>query len=180
MPRLYDIQKEIYDLLDQIALQEGEVTPEQEEKLDELHASREQKLKNYVRYFRNLDADVDEIDYEVKRLQNRKAQITNGKERLLGHVGRMLGESGYFVDPVAGELKWSKPKGAVELVDNWLNTLPAKYMEAKWQPKTAEINQALQDGEEIPGAKLVFDRRMRYVAPNPNVKVKREHKAKGQ
>ena len=170
MTRLYDIQQQIYDLLDEIALADGEITAEQEGRLEELHASREQKLKNYCRYFRNLDSDVEELEYEIDRLHARKRQMLDGRQRLLDHVGKMLGENGRFAD-VAGELKWNNPTGKAVLTGD-IEQIPAEYKERieEWSIDMGAIRAALKDGKQVPGAKLVFEKKMRFVAPHSKAK----------
>ena len=186
MTRLYDIQQNILNVLDEVALQDGEITPLQEEALRLLEESKYIKLKNYVRYFRNLDSDIDEIDGEVDRLRERRLQIVRGKERLLAHVGRMLGDDGHFEDPVAGELKWNKPTGRLE-VNVAPEQLPDKYL-TRYEAcsvDTEQIKKDLKAGHKVEGAKLVFERVMRYVAPRARTRasdkgISNEHQTKGQ
>lgn len=170
MSRLYDIQQNILNVLDQVVLQEGEITPEQEEELRLLEESKHIKLQNYVRYFRNQQSDIEELEFELTRLANRKAQILNGRQRLLDHVGRMLGADGYFTDPVAGELKWNKPTGKLEIFGD-ADDIPAEYKEKveDWWIDRERIKAALKDGKQVNGAKLTYERKMKYVAPNPRV-----------
>ena len=52
------------------------------------------KFENCCKYIKNVEADIEGIDAEIKRLQAKKKSLTNGKDRLKALMLRVLTKMG--------------------------------------------------------------------------------------
>lgn len=67
--KLYEIQKDIEELLDQVDFETGEIPPEISYKLAIREENKLVKVGNYVYRIKNLRSDVKELADEIKRLE---------------------------------------------------------------------------------------------------------------
>jgi len=107
MTTLYDLQADMALLLAEIEEAGGEITPEQEEALEALNLSRDAKLTNWVKYLKNLDADMASLEVEIDRLKHRLEQKEQQADRAKERLGLVLGEGTNWSCPIAS-LSWRK------------------------------------------------------------------------
>jgi len=112
MSTLYSIQADMAAILLEVEEAGGEITPEQEAALDALNLSREQKLSNWVRYLRNMDADLQVLEVEIDRLKQRLEQKADQADRAKERLGLVLGLGNNWTDGIFS-LTWRK-SAAVE------------------------------------------------------------------
>ena len=82
MKTLYQINNDYYDLISQIELAEGELTPELESALEINKAELEVKSIAYVEYIKTKESFNERINEEIKRLQAIKKQNETLIDRL--------------------------------------------------------------------------------------------------
>ena len=87
---IYKIQNEYQLLINQVIEAEGEITPELETALTINKEQLEQKGINYAYVIKSLDADCEQIDAELKRLQQLKKVRTNLAERLKDTISNAM------------------------------------------------------------------------------------------
>lgn len=152
---LYQIEKQYFDLTEQLIELDGELTPELEQALDITLSEFETKSIAYAHVIRRLDAECDIIDSEIKRLQSIKRSRESALERLKMRIKTAMETFG--MDKVqTPTLKLSFRKSeSVEVED--VNALPSMYKTIKVTeaPDKTLIKESLKLGKEIPGARLV-------------------------
>ena len=82
--RLFDIVQAINEALQ--PNEDGEITTEQLEQLQQLEVAREQKLENIALYIKNETAFVDALDVEIKKMQNKKRVAQNRIDSLKNYL----------------------------------------------------------------------------------------------
>ena len=69
---IFDIQQDLISVFSEIEDNEGELTPELEKKLAITQENFRSKVEAYINQIKQLNSDIDLIDQEKKRLDNRK------------------------------------------------------------------------------------------------------------
>ena len=82
MASIFDIQRDLIDVFSQIEENEGELTPELEEKLAITKENFRSKVEAYIGQIKQLNSDIDLIDQEKKRLDARKKVKKNSVDFL--------------------------------------------------------------------------------------------------
>ena len=150
---LYEIESQYMAILDEVAINDGELTPELEEQLIITEQQLQGKSVAYLSVIKSNEAITNQIDEEIKRLQAMKnrATATNDylKSRLLDAVKRF----GAFE---AGLVKFGTRKSSSIEVDN-VNGLPKEFkvINIVESADKKKLKEAIQAGEEIEGVRLV-------------------------
>ena len=113
---LYEINAELAGLLEEIAEAGGEITPEQEEALDSLSLSRDDKVENWVKYLKNLRADEEAFNAEIGELEKRRARLRKQAEWSKGRLGALLGGPGTAWRRGPHKLSWKRTEATEPLV----------------------------------------------------------------
>lgn len=150
---LYLIQTDLRALLNSIAENDGEISPEQEQQLAISQDQLEQKGINYGLVIRECEASVAAIDAEIERLTKLKSKPVNLAKKLKENISAAMKQ--FEVEKIESDLiKLSFRKSeAVEVFDESL--LQERYY--KYSPsidKTA-IKTAIKAGEDVQGARIV-------------------------
>lgn len=180
---LYNIKNEYLELLSFLEENEGELTPELEELMKFNENAFKEKALNYIKVINNLKADAKYAKEEIDRIQsylNKKHNSINLLETSLLDALKLYGEKDPIKDIYRFEAEtykmYTRKTEVVELEeglieDKWKEyTIEKLTVEDKESivellnkedlkmkvniPKTA-IKKALEDGEEIEGAKIV-------------------------
>jgi hypothetical protein len=151
---LFQIQSEFQELANQLIESGGEITEEIGLALAINEADLQTKSTNYSFVIKQLDADCDTIDSEIKRLTALKKARTNSVDRLKGAIKQAM--EFYQIEEIKTPLikiNFRKSK-AVEIED--IEKLPAQYIKVTETESIdkAAIKAAIDAGEEVPGAIL--------------------------
>lgn len=152
---LYLIQQEYLSLAQRLMDNEGELTPELNEQLAINQEQLQAKGINYGLVIKQIEAEVDIIDAEIKRLQGLKAVRNNASERLRNNILQAM--QLYTIDKIeSSTLKISIRKSEAVEVEN-LELLDENFIVSK-TTKSADkkaIKEAINLGQEVKGASLV-------------------------
>ena len=157
MKSLYEITTSYAQLMDKLLEQEGEMTPEDEERLAITEQEMHVKSENYVKIIKTFDAEVKMIDEEIKRLQNLKKTRQNAIKRLknaLSDAMRTFGiskiKTGLFT------LSFRKSEAVVISVSP--EELPKDCQVIKVEPiSKSDLKQRIKAGEDIPGVEIIVN-----------------------
>ena len=153
---LYDIGTALAKIEQELIDGGGELTDALEQRLDDTSLAFKDKVDGISKWMVNIDADVTALDNEIKRLQARKKVNANLHARLKEYIkeGMITAnikkmQAGTVMQAVA------KNPPSVEVTDK--NLIPAKFVTIEMVKtiKKAVLLQALKDGEDVPGAKLI-------------------------
>lgn len=87
---LYEISKQYQDILNGDP-DTGEIN---EEALNQISNTLEDKADNYAKFIANMKSDIDGIDTEIKRLQGRKKSMQNKVDYLKGNLQQAMQTTG--------------------------------------------------------------------------------------
>ena len=119
------------------------------EYLDNLPMEQEEKSRNVGLVIKNMSNDMEQIDKEIKRLTAMKKSTQSKIESLKSYILAF----GCPVKDVAVTIRFSKGRESVEIekgVD-----LPESFRKYTWTPNKTAIGEALKEGQEIAGCRLV-------------------------
>lgn len=151
---LYKIDKELMALLEAIAEQDGEITPEQDEQLAINRYELETKAVDYSMAILQLNAWVEMADKEAKRVTAIKNAYKKTSETLKQRITDAMER--YDIREVKdATIKVSLRKSVQTIIDD-LDQVPKQYKTVKVEttPDKTAIKKAIQDGEIIEGAHL--------------------------
>ena len=149
---LYEITHDYSQLMNEIEMNEGEITPELNEALNITEKELQTKSIAYLSVIKQSEAFVTQLDEEIKRLQALKKRnntlIDNLKERLLNAVNLF----GAFE---VGFTKFGTRKSESVYVED-VNSLPSEYKTIKVVESADKkaIKEALKSGKEIKGCSI--------------------------
>jgi len=160
MKSLFEITLTQRELINEIELMEGELTPEMEQQLVITKGELEQKSIAYLEVIRKKESFNDLIDNEIKRLQGLKKTNTNLIDRLSDNL---LTAVKVFGDFTIGTQKFSTRKSSQVVVED-VNSLPKEYKTIKVTESADKnaLKKAIQNGEKIKGV---------YIQENINLKI---------
>ena len=149
MPTLYELTGQFLDIYN--------LELDEETKLDTLdsidwNSDYENKVENYIKVMKNLEADVEARKNEIKRL----TELNKADEKKKDHLKETLSTSMVLtgherVDTPLFKVSFRKSQ-AVEVDET---VLPEAYKVATWKPDKKRLKEDLKNGFEIIGASLV-------------------------
>jgi predicted enzyme involved in methoxymalonyl-ACP biosynthesis len=154
MATLYDLRQDYQILLEQ--LYDGEVSEEiLLDTLDSIESAIEDKADSYAKILRQFDADIDNIKYEIKRLEMRKKVLESRKDFLKGNLFTAMKAVGLTkIKTPLFTVNIQKNGGKAPLVITAKTTdeLPTEFVIAKVEPNKEYIREYLEAGNELPFA----------------------------
>ena len=157
---IYDIKNEYQLIIADIINNDGEITPDQETALQINRADLETKGINYAYVIKQLDADCDAIDLEVKRLNALKKVRSNAAERLKANISSamLLFEVEEIKTPLI-KLNFRNSE-SVEITNE--EVLADKFLVVKTttSPDKKAIKDAIKNGEVVEGAVISYNKNL--------------------
>lgn len=120
----------------------------------------EQKGRAVIAVFRNMGAEADAVENAAKELQARAKALRNRQESLKGYLQMAMTVTGISeIKAIDGTFKAKLYPGRDASVDVFQpELLPADYLReipARYEPDKTLIKQAIEDGYDVPGARVV-------------------------
>lgn len=157
---IYDIKNEYQLIIADIINNDGEITPDQETALQINRADLETKGINYAYVIKQLDADCDAIDLEVKRLNALKKVRSNAVERLKTNItsAMLLFEVEEIKTPLI-KLNFRNSE-SVEITNE--SQLSDKFIVTKIEtrPDKKALLAAIKAGEVVEGAVISYNKNL--------------------
>jgi hypothetical protein len=157
---IYNIEQNYNKLAEQLIDNDGELTPELSEQLAITEEQLQNKSVAYSFVIKEMDADVEIIDAEIKRLQNLKKQREKASDYLKDRIKHAMDL--FSIDEIKTPLvKINFRKSETVEVDD-VNALPSLYKVVKVteQADKAAIKAALKDGVEVTGCTIETHRNL--------------------
>ena len=151
--KLYEINQQIEQLIDNIDPETGEALFD-EEALNELMLAREEKIEQVALAVKNITAEADAIATEIKKLTERKRVLENKAESIRDYLQRQLDGAKFQTAKVAISYRNTKSVEINEAKFWESDPLPCFYRTKQEADKTA-IRKAIEDGQTVPGAEIV-------------------------
>ena len=149
---LYDIQRQVHQIMVEVEDNEGEISPELEVKLQELELTESDKVDNLIsatRYYESLarSAKVEIDHFNAMKKRSEKA-VESIEKYLLTSLGHNAVRQTRF-----GKLSFGESERC-KCVD--LDLVPEVFRRHKssWEPNVTEAKKALKEGGEAPGFEI--------------------------
>lgn len=165
MSKLYELSTELAKIHDELITADGELTPDLEKRLDEVNLALTQKATGLRKWLVNIDGDIDALDAEISRLQKIKTVHKHLYERLKAYIKLNMEVAGKpKIETPIGTFSIAKNPTSLELIpedgsgipDEFKTLIPAHYELTSDDKK--RIKEALEEGYEVPGAKLITNK----------------------
>lgn len=162
MANLFEINNTIDSLLESELNKEDEVLNNEtgeilsvEELLNQLEMEQKEKFDNIGCYIKNLNADIDAIKNEEKKLSARRKAKENLVERLKSYLSSNMQYAGYNKFESARCVLSFRTSKAVEIAEG--TELPENYINVKIveEPDKKALKEAIELGASIPGVSIV-------------------------
>lgn len=155
---LYEINQSYAELFDKF--EEGEVTPEElQETGNMLAIELQNKSRNIIGYEKSIELAISTYKDEEKRLAERRKVLENKLNRYKEYVKNNMEQMGLQkIETPLGVLSICKTPASVEIIDE--SMIPSEYKTQKIVESVDKkaIKEAIQNGENIQGVKLVEDK----------------------
>lgn len=157
---IFNIQNEYKQLVSELIENGGEITPELELSLQINKDQLQSKSENYAYIIKQIDAECDVIDNEIKRLQQAKKVRENTVERLKTTLTNAMNV--YEVDEIKSPLIKINFRKSESVIVYDTNSLPHvfKTIKVTETPDKAKIKEAIKSGETVVGAELVINQNL--------------------
>lgn len=157
---IYQIEQNYKQLAEQLIDNDGELTTELAEQLAITEEQLQNKSVAYSFVIKQMDADIDIIDAEIKRLQAAKKQREKATEYLKDRIKHAMDL--FSIEEIKTPLvKINFRKSESVEVEN-VNALPYAYKTVK-VVETADkvaIKEAIKNGADIIGCRLVANKNL--------------------
>jgi len=157
---IYQIKNEYQLIIAEVINNEGEITPELETALTINKEQLQSKAVDYSYVIKQLDSDCEQIDAELKRLQQLKKVRTNLAERLKNTISDAMNL--YEVEKIETPLiKLSfRNSESVEITNE--SQLDACFIVTKTvtSPDKKAIKDAIKNGEVVTGATISYNKNL--------------------
>ena len=151
--RLYEIDTNLRSLWDKIAEQEGELTEEDIQALNELEIALNDKLEGYGVIIRELNAEIEECNSEIKRITEIAKHKKNASERLKKTLQEyMLNNELDKFESLKVKISFRKSQ-SLEIEEG--AELPDDLMRIKKEPDKTAIKEYIVNGGELKGVFLL-------------------------
>ena len=157
---IFNIQNEYKQLVSELIENGGELTSELELSLQINKDQLQSKSENYAYIIKQIDAECDIIDNEIKRLQQAKKVRENTVERLKTTLttAMHLFEVNEIKTPLI-KINFRKSESVI-VYD--VNSLPQMFKTIKITetPDKAKIKEVIKNGDTVVGAELVINQNL--------------------
>lgn len=157
---IYQIEQSYNQLAEELLDNGGELTPELSEKLAITEEQLQNKSVAYSFVIKQMDADIDIIDAEIKRLQAAKKQREKASSYLKERIKHAM--ELFSIEEIKTPLvKINFRKSETVEVED-VNKLTSAYKTIKVteQADKAAIKAAIKDGISLPGCSIVEHRNL--------------------
>ena len=145
---LYEICKELKEFEFEIDEETGEILNEDE--LDRLELSKNEKIENICLYIKNLRSEAEALKLEKDRFDAREKSARNKAERLASYLQRML--DGETYKSLRAEVSYRKSE-SVKCDD--VSLVPEEFLRYKSpELRKGAVKSALKNGVKVNGCRL--------------------------
>lgn len=151
---IYDIDRAIEDLFEQVDEETGEVLFNHEE-LEQLQMEREYKIENVALSIRNDKADIEVLEAEIEKIKKKIETVNKKIESKKNFLAEVLNGEKFKTARTSLYFKESNP---VEIEDGtsfmaWAKENAPELLTFRPEPSKTKIGEWLDSGKEVPGAK---------------------------
>jgi len=153
--KLYELTEQHRELAVLAESDEGDLSEALADTFEALEGEFNDKAISVIHVVKNMDADGDAIDNEIKRLQARKKSVQNKQNWMREYLRSNMEASGISkIECPIFTIALAKGRDIVEITDE--GKIDAEYLNIKTSvtPIKADILKALKEGKEVSGCRL--------------------------
>lgn len=156
MANIYQIQQELYGIINAIEENDGELTPELMESFTITQETFKNKVKSYTDVIKMLTNDIGAIKEETERLKalkESKEKTIKRLEKVIIEAVEQFGDTtksgGKFIDYGTGKVSVRNSQ-SVETDDELIKAFVDRYIVGlKWYNDTNQLNQGIIDDKDL-------------------------------
>ncbi|MCI1894170.1 MAG: siphovirus Gp157 family protein [Lactobacillus sp.] len=150
----------LYDLTDKLTslqrlAESGNADPQAiADTMEMVEGDFDDKAVGYVKVYKSIDADVKEIDAEIKRLQERRSSFKNNANTIKKRLVQAMVETGHeHIKTPLFTIYTIHTQSVVAPEDP--NQLPSEFIKTAVTANNTKLKKALQSGRDVPNVRLV-------------------------
>ena len=147
---LYDYVKELDEIIMNATDEDGVISEDLTERLDELEMEISEKVDNCIKYYKSRKAMAEALKNEKMAITKRQQVAENEAERMKDYLAYCL--NGEKFESVSGKISYRKSK-VVEIDD--LNLLPEEMLKVVISADKVAIKKAIEEGVELQKARIL-------------------------
>ena len=150
--KLYEIAREYRVLADAIDANNGELTPELSQALDEIGGTFRDKIDSCVKMAREYERKAEAFKAESDRLADRSRAATNAAKRIKEYTRyqmELMGEDRVETDTFTVSIGVAS-QPTIRFVGPDVNELPDTYLRHKVEFDSKAAQAALKNGDDLP------------------------------
>lgn len=150
----------LYDLTDKLTslqrlAESGNADPQAiADTMEMVEGDFDDKAVGYVKVYKSIDADVKEIDAEIKRLQERRSSFKNNANTIKQRLVQAMVETGHEHIKTPLFTIYTRRTVSVQAPED-PNKLPPEFIKTTLSVNKSDLKKALQSGRDVPNARLV-------------------------
>lgn len=173
--KLYELNNDIDIIYNDVANQGGEITPDQEVKLELLEFTREAKLRSCAARVENMEEECGEIRDQIRRFEDKVSQLyfrleqrEKRKAGFLQYIGAQLGVGTNWSDALFS-FSWHKADSVIVDPTVDVKKLPEQFITYKetYKPNKIALRKAIKKGESFEGITLEESWTLNLQQPKP-------------
>ena len=169
MNSLYDISNELREVYNKLAngegidMETGELDQETINALETSQANLQEKGLDIGYVIKSFDDQIDIYDREIKRLTERKQALKNAQDRVKSNLKNAMIE--FNIEKIEGKTLTIKFRKSESIEVDDINALDEKFKRVKTivEPDKTAIKQAIKQGEQVGGARLVENKNLQIM-----------------
>lgn len=150
----------LYDMTDKLTslqrlAESGNADPQAiADTMEMVEGDFDDKAVGYVKVYKSIDADVKEIDAEIKRLQKRRSSFKNNANTIKQRLVQAMVETGHeHIKTPLFTIYTIHTQSVVAPEDP--NQLPSEFIKTAVTANNTKLKKALQSGRDVPNVRLV-------------------------
>jgi len=151
MKSLYEINQDLYNVMQEAALEasesDGEISDIIGKKLDALNQERSVKIGNVCRFYKSLLGEAAMVKEEAAALTERAKATANKAESLKNYLGYMMKPGEEYSDTTS-KVSWRASKSLVVDEDA---AIPKKFQRITIEPDKKGLKEAIESGKKFKG-----------------------------
>lgn len=154
--KLYEINARMRAWAEKIADQDGEVTPEDMEEIQQIEADFTEKAEGYAVIINEQEEPINKLSAEIERLKKRLEQYKKTKEWLKKCLASAMIEKGKEKVKTEKYLISFRKSKSVKFEDE--NLVPDEFCKIERKPMKDEIKKAIESGNTVDGCYIEENR----------------------
>lgn len=155
---IYEIAEELKKIIENIELNDGEITEEDEKALSIADGMLENKAEGYCKLIANLKAQSEGLKNEIERLSKRKKAAENLSLRLKNSLFNAM-EATSYEKLTAGTFKISFRSSETVNITNE-SAIDDKFCTIERKVSKTAIKEAIKAGEVVEGAEILKNKNL--------------------